>query len=241
MRAWKAGLAILALAAWGAGAATAQDVEKAEKEAEKAVAAILAGDRETQSPAVCDTLRSGIVSAVFGVDEAVVTYRPAQKFVPHPLCTATWDLPDKEAREAACREEMMAHTQRRTQAMMAGRKFDEPMPECLQANQGTSVSLTVMKPKFDSSAAAVASLEDAVTQLEKGITVTVRGKEHTTQADFDDWTSGIGDQAAWSPKLSELLVAANGVRFAVTVRGAGDDDANREKAIAVAKRVAKAL
>ena len=30
---------------------------------------------------------------------------------------------------------------------------------------------------------------------------------------------------------SELLVAANGVRFAVTVRGAGDGAANRDKAI----------
>jgi len=240
MRAWTAGLAAIAVA-WGASAAAAQDVKQAEREAEKAVQAILAGDRETQAPAVCDLLRSGIVSAVFGVDEAIVTYRPASKFVPQPLCTATWDLPDKEAREAACREEMMAQTQRRTQAMMAGKKFDEPMPACLKENQGASVSLTMMKNTYDSPGAAIADLESSVAQLEKGITVTVRGKEHTTQADFDDWMSGVGDKAAWSPQLSELLVAANGVRFAVTVRGAGDGAANRDRAIAVAKRVATAL
>lgn len=241
MRRWTVALAVAAMACGGGQEAGSQDVEAAQEQAERAVAAVLAGDRETQAASVCDVLRSGIVEEVFGVDAASVTYRPGSKFIPHPLCTASWDAPDQAEREAACQEEVMAHTQRRTQAMLAGETFDEPMPECLQSTRGTSVSLTVTDEAFDSPAAAVASLESAVATLEEGITVTVQGKEHTTQVDFDDWMDGVGDQAAWAPRPRELLVASDGVRFAVTVQGAGDETACKAKAIEVAQRVAAQL
>jgi hypothetical protein len=68
MRKWTAIVAVSALACGVPGSAL-QDVAAAEKEAERAVAAILAGDGETQGPAVCDVLKSGIVSDVFGVAE----------------------------------------------------------------------------------------------------------------------------------------------------------------------------
>jgi hypothetical protein len=218
-------LAVTAMACGGQEAGS-QDVGTAQKQAEGAVAAILAGDRETQAPAVCDVLKSGIVSEVFGVDDGVVTYRPGSKNIPHPLCTARWDAPNKAELEAACKEEMMK---------------GGPMPDCIRSDHATEVSLTVTNLTFDSAAAAVESLEGTVAQLEKGITMTIQGKEHTTQVDFDDWMEGVGDKAAWAPRMNELSVAADGVRFAVAVSGTGDRATNQEKAIEVARRVAGAL
>jgi len=231
----------LAVTLCGAQRSPAQDVEEATRAAERAVQEILAGNRETQGPAVCDVLKSGVVTDVFALDPAQVTYRPGAKFIPHPLCTASWDFPDKEAREAACQEEMMAYSQRRTQAILARKTFAEPMPECIRSNQGPAVSLTITNQQFDSAQAAVDSLESSVAQLEEGITVTVQGKEHTTQVDFDDWLDGVGDLAAWAPKLNELVVAYAGVRFAVTVRGVGDKAECQAQAIAVARRVMQTL
>lgn len=199
MRRRTAALTVVLMASCGAQEAAAQDPDVARQEAERAAAAILAGDRGTQGPAVCAVLESGIVEEVFGVESDSVNYRPGSKYIPHPLCTASWDT------------------------------------------HAASVSLTVFNQTFDSPAAAVASLESAVAKLEEGITVTVRGKERTTQVDFDDWMDGVGDQAAWAPSNKELLVAANGVRFAVTVSGAGDDAASKAKAVEVARRVVDAF
>ena len=234
---------ILALAATlgAAQRSSAQDVEVATRAAEQAVQEILAGNRETQGPAVCDVLRSGVVTEVFAVAPADVTYRPGAKFIPHPLCTASWDFPDKAEREAACREETVAYTQRKSQALVARQAFDEPLPECIRSSTGTEVTLTITNQKFDSPQAAVESLESSVAQLEAGITVTVQGKDHTTQVDFDDWLDGVGDLAAWAPKLNELVVAYAGVRFAVSVRGVGDDAESQAQAIAVARQVIETL
>ncbi len=225
LRAWMVTLTVAAMAC-GGQEAVSQDVGTPQKQAEGAVAAILAGDRETQAPAVCDVLKSGIVSEVFGVDDGVVTYRPGSKNIPHPLCTARWDAPNKAELEAACKEEMMR---------------SGAMPDCIMSDHATEVSLTVTNLTFDSAAAAVESLESTVAELEKGITMTIQGKEHTTQIDFDDWMEGVGDKAAWAPRMNELSVAADGVRFAVAVSGTGDRATNQEKAIEVARRVAGAL
>lgn len=230
LRAWMVMLTVAAMAC-GGQEAVSQDVGTAQKQAEGAVAAILAGDRETQAPAVCDVLKSGIVSEVFGVDDGVVTYRPGSKNIPHPLCTARWDAPNKAELEAACKEEMIARQKR-----------SEGLPDCLlRSDHATEVSLTVTNLTFDSAAAAVESLESTVAELEKGITMTIQGKERTTQVDFDDWMEGVGDKAAWAPRMNELSVAADGVRFAVAVSGTGSGATNQEKAIEVARRVAGVL
>lgn len=193
---WKATLAALAALGLAGQAALAQDAEAARAAAQEMVDAIVGGERGTQSPAVCKLLESGLVADVLGAEPADISYRPASKFVPQGLCTATW--------------------------------------------QGIEVALTVIKTQFESNEAAVESLESAVASLEKGLTVTVGGRERTKQVDFEDWMDGVGDQAAWAPALSELSVAANGLRFAVTVRGA-DDATNRERAIALARKVASSL
>jgi len=128
------------------------------------------------------------------------------------------------------------------------RPASEFVPQALctatgRARDGSSyeVSLTIMRDKFDSPAAAVASLESTVRSLSEGITIEVAGKTHTKQVEFEPFLEGVGDKAAWAPKLSELSVADGATRFAVAVHGAGGDPQNKEVAIELARRIGDAL
>ena len=169
---------------------------------QKAVERILAGKGTAKGEAACDVFRSGVLTAVFGVDTAAVTLRPGSKYVPHFLCMASWEQPNRGRQE---------------------------------------VSLTILDRHFESAAEAVADLEGTVAQLSKGVTVEVHGTKHTTQVDFEGWIDGVGDKAAWAPRLSELQVACSGVRYAVSARGFADAAENKAKAIELARRVAAVL
>lgn len=215
----------------GGGQATAADGAKV------AVDRILALEKAERPKAVCAILESGILTEVFEIDPSAISYRPGSRRIPHPLCSARWDWPNKAEFEAACQEELTAQMERRIAATVARADFDEPTPECLSKDAATTVSLTMTKPTFASPAEAVASLESAVAELEEGITFNIGGKERTRQIDFDDFLDNVGDRAAWAPKLSELSVAHGGVRFAVSVQGAGDNNKSRSLAIDLAQKV----
>lgn len=103
------------------------------------------------------------------------------------------------------------------------------------------VALTIVKDRFDSPEAAVASLESTVESLSAGRTIEVGGRTRTLQVDFEPFIDGVGDQAAWAPGLNELSVAHRGTRFAVTVVGMGGPDENRGKAIETANRIGEVL
>ncbi|MGD2070098.1 MAG: hypothetical protein PVI57_15600 [Gemmatimonadota bacterium] len=103
------------------------------------------------------------------------------------------------------------------------------------------VALTILKDRFDSPEAAVASLESAVETLSAGRTVEVGGRTRTIQVDFEPFIDRVGDQAAWAPRLNELSVAHRGTRFAVTVTGMGGPEGNRAKAIETATRIGEVL
>ena len=206
----------------------------------RGVERILGAEKAERGKAVCAVLESGIVTEVFEVEATAVNYRPGSKYIPHPLCTAFWDLPNKAEAEAVCQEELTAQTKRRMEAALKKETFEEPVPECLNEGHQGAVTLTVTKMTFDTPAEAVTSLEGTVAQLEEGITFEVQGKERTKQVDFE-WADGVDDRAAWAPSLNELSVAVDGVRFAVAVRGVGDDEQCQTKAIEAARRIATAL
>lgn len=200
-------------------------------------ARILAIEGTARHQEACGSLSPDLVNAVVPVEEGSLRYHPLQvSRVPHAVCTASWDKPDKEKLEAACKQAMMDYSKRRVQAMIHQEKFDEPMPACPRTTN--SVSLTIVSPVHDSAEEAVADLENAVGQLTTGIDFEVQGETHTSQIVFDSWVEGVGDRAAWSTEANELQVASRGVRFAVTVQVRDDPDENRALAIELARRLA---
>lgn len=129
------------------------------------------------------------------------------------------------------------------------RPASEYVPQALCTATGRSpdgsssyeVSLMIMRADFQSPAEAVASLEGTVKSLTEGMTIQAGGKEYTKQVEFEPFIDGVGDQAAWAPKLNELSVADEATRFAVTVTGFADNAENKAKAIELARLVAEAL
>lgn len=194
---------------------------------------ILAGEGTAKGEAACDVLRSGLLTEQFGKEAAAATFRPGSKYVPHALCTATWSKPNQTELAAA----QASYEQRKAMARATKKPFDEARPP----SDRHEVSLTILDRKYRSAAEAVADLESSVAALEKGITVTVQGKEHTTQMDFDPLSSEVGDRSAWAPKIQELQVAKGYLRYAMHVSGFDDPATNRAQAVALAKKVAAAL
>lgn len=199
-------------------------------------ARIVAIEGTARHQEACGVLSPELMSAIFQVDGQQLRHHPMQMTrIPHAVCIAGWDKPDKEAREAACKESMMDYSKRRVQAMVHQEKFDEPMPAC----PGTSntVGLTIVNPVRGSAQEAVADLENAVGKLTEGIDFEVQGETHTSQIVFDSWIDGVGDRAAWSSEANELQVASDGVRFAVTVQVRDDPEENKALAIELARRL----
>lgn len=190
---------------------------------------VLASDAEGRGPVACDVLRSGVLSEVFGADADAAVFEPAGRFVSQALCTAAWDKPDREALEAA----RIEYESRRGMARIQGRAFDEPLPPYPRYE----VSLTIINHGYDSAADAVTDLEGVVAGLTHGGTMQPPGGD-PAELMFEGFIDGVGDQAAWAPRLGELSAAHAGVRYAVVVRGFTGPAENKEKAIEFAQRLA---
>lgn len=178
----------------------------------------------------CAGFENGLVSDLFDVDTAQISYRRSipVKRAGHVVCLATWERPDRAELESAYMEEIQEWTRGKT----TGKK--DPMPK--PARLDNTVSITLLATQFDSADAAVTSLENAVAALEKGVTTNVGGKDYTAQHDFGDWIDNLGDKAIFN-ETGELLVAYKGKRFSVNVRVSDDPAEDRSKAIELAKRL----
>jgi len=232
------GIAIAALLAVPA-VAQQPTSKQVEDEARETMRRVRTGETISETEAglsPCRILEAGVVAEVFGLEEEAISYRAGS--TRHPVCTASWRKPDADEIEAGQSEKIMDWMRRRTAAQSKGEPFSEPMPI---ARADASASLTLVDETFESAEAAVRQLESTVATLEEGITVEVGGRKHTSQVDYDDWMEGVGDRAAWAPKLSQLSVAARGVVFHVGVEVTDDAAVNRERAIELARRIAAGL
>ncbi|HUE95261.1 MAG TPA: hypothetical protein VMN39_01290 [Longimicrobiaceae bacterium] len=197
------------------------------------VQVLAARDGKARGEAACDLLRSGVLTEVFGAGPEMATFRPGSRVVPHALCTVSWNSPGREELNVARRE----YVTRRMAATVRGQVFDEPMPP----PSSYEISLTILNEAFASSSDAVVSLENAVAMLSEGVALTVAGGQHAARIDFDPWVEGVGDRAAWAPRLGELSVAIGGARYAVSARGFENPTRNRAAAIQLAKRLAERI
>jgi len=182
----------------------------------------------------CAVFENGMVPELFGIDAALVSYRRSVpvKRAGHVVCIASWDNPGKAEMEAAYAQKL----QEWSRNMATGKK--EPMPKSPSAV--AQVSVTLMATRFDSDAAAVASLEEAVASLSKGVTVNVAGKDHEKKTEFGEWLDNVGDKAIFSDG-GELLVASGGKRFSVTVSVSDDVAADRELAVELVGRLEESM
>lgn len=234
MRTWTA-IALILGVATGCGSESEADVAEAVEAPDRAglqavaVEVSAAADGGERGEIACEVLRSGALVDVFGVMAEAASYTPGSNFIPHGLCTARWDRPNRAELDAA----RLAYEAARAMATVRRESFDDAPPPPSQYE----VSLTIIAQEYDSPAAAVASLEGAVAQLGQGVEVEVPGGNVLAQVDFEPWVEGIGDRAAWARGLEELSVAHDGVRYAVLVRGFDDAARNRDWTTRLAQRL----
>lgn len=194
---------------------------------------IISGGGEAGGDSACRMLRSGAIAEVFAIESTDVDFREGSRYVPHALCVTSWDKPDAES----LHEALAAYEMRKAMATAKGEAFSESRPP----SPRHEVSLTILSSRFDSPEAAVRDLEQTVERLGAGVSVEVRGQTRTTQVDFGDWIADVGDKAIWAPRASELSVAYDGLRFAVSVSGQESAENNQEKAIELTQWIVRAL
>ena len=215
----------------------AQDVaNEAVAEAQEMVEQIKQGKslEGTEGTEGCRIINAGLIEEFFATGDAEVTYRGSipSKRAGHVVCFALWDKPDKEALEAANQQAMMEWAK----GIASGNKKPQPKPV-----SGTNeVSLTLISDTFNTNEEAIASLEESVATLSKGITVEVAGKKHETKMEFGPWMDGVGEKAIWSAK-GGLNFVYDARRYALKVSISDDDEQNRQAEISLAQRIIASL
>ena len=182
----------------------------------------------------CEIFDTGLVIDIFEVDPSVVTYDRSipVKSAGHLVCSAHWDKPNKEELDKAYSDAIQEWARNMT------KPDRKPQPKYPQVDN--RVSLTLTANSFDSPDEAVASLENTIETLSKGVTFKVAGKDHETKMAFGEWLDGVGDKAIFTDK-GALMVAYDAQIFTVNVSVMGDKSQDREKALELAQRVIDGL
>ena len=166
----------------------------------------------------------------FEVGDAEVKRTPS-KYSPHPLCSASWPKPNAAELEAKAEDLRIENMKKR----MRGEEV-EPVE-----SPNNKVSLTLSKNSFDSRSGAVSAFDSALRVLSEGMTIeTDRGTTKTPTYEYES-VDGIGEKAAWVPRLNQLSVATSSRLFHVSVDVSGGSDVDLAKAKELASDLAESL
>lgn len=206
-------------------------VKSAEGEILDQVAEVVGEDIEPSSDSTpCEVLSDDLLRKHFDIGDADLKRSPSQ-YSPHPLCTVTWPKPNAAELEAE-REAQRADYLRKK---MLGEAVERP------ESPNVEVSLTINKDRFESRTEAVASFDSAMRILSEGMTFeTDAGPHKTPTYDFEP-VDGVGEKAAWVPKMSQLSVATSHRIFHVGVDVDGGPDADLAKAKDLARDLTESL
>ena len=126
-------------------------------------------------------------------------------------------------------------------AKVTGEKDPGPMP---LPHLDHVVRLTFAGKTFKDAAAAQAAFGGMLISLKEGITAEAEvggtTQKHTFRVDYDHEVEGVGERAAWAPKLKQLSFVSGRKIVHLTV-DLGDPVENERLAIAVAKSIGAAL
>jgi len=219
-------ISCLPLLACGGGSGAADASEK------KAAAASSGGTVVD----ACTVLTADLVRSTFDIGEAELSFRPGSNKA-NPSCVASWPVPNAEEVKAESAKAMQDYMM----AKVAGEKDLGPMP---LPHLEHEVRLTFAGKSFKDAAAAQARYDALMVTLEEGVTAEgeYQGvkKKHTFRVEYDHDVDGVGEKAAWAPKLKQLTFVSGRQILHLTV-SLGDPAENERLAIATAKSISAAL
>ncbi len=135
-------------------------------------------------------------------------------------------------------EELQAEFQAKVKeyAMAKARREDAEMPKSPRLN--CEISLTVPNKRFDDAAQAQSALDTGLDILKNGLKTRPKDPARVAEINIQP-VDGLGDKAAWTTPQNQLSVA-NGRRiFHLIVSVSDDPEANRAKAVELAKLFVK--
>ena len=184
----------------------------------------------------CAILTADLLRDLFDIDDAELSFRPGSSKA-NPSCVASWPVPNAEEVKVASAEAMQDYMM----AKMAGEKDLGPMPI---PHLDHEVRLTFAGKEYKDAAAAQAGYDALMVTLKEGVTAEgeYQGvkKKHTFRVEYDHEVEGVGEKAAWAPKLKQLTFVSGRQILHLNV-DLGDPAENERFAIAIAKSMSVAL
>lgn len=175
----------------------------------------------------CDLLSDDIIRSRFDSAASADISRRLSDYSVHPMCVVTWPKPDAAEIEARTAAAMSDYLQRK----MRGEKVQ--MPSFATEDE---VTLTLFQPQFEDNASAIASFDQAMSVLQRGI----KGKAGDVEVSFQSNVTpvtGIGDKATWSAGMRQVSVVQRRRIYYVTVNTGAESSVVEAQALALAKGV----
>ncbi len=180
----------------------------------------------------CAVLSADLVQSVFDIGDAELSFKPGSSKA-NPSCVASWPVPNAQEIKAESAKAMQDYMM----AKVAGEKDLGPMP---LPHLEHEVRLTFAGKSFKNAAAAQTAFDGLLISLKEGITAEaeVGGKKqkHTFRIEYDHEVNGVGERAAWAPKLNQLSFVS-GLHIVHLTVDLGDAVENERMAIEVAQGV----
>jgi hypothetical protein len=186
----------------------------------------------------CALLTEAVVRRVFEVPaETKMTQRTMER--PRRMCTYVWEKPNAEEIRAEIQKAQQERIRKMMKQVRRGKRVEGLMGAIGMPSTTSRVNLNFGGP-FASAQEARAGYDSALRVLREGITRKVQTKqvqeEVTFQADHAN-VDGVGDAAAWSPRMNQLAVLDDSTVLFLSVEVGVEPDDNRD----AAKRLAAAL
>lgn len=206
-------------------------VDSAKREnPDQAAEATGAGARPSSDTQPCEVLSDELLARHFEIGDAEIKRTPS-KYSPHPRCTASWPKPNAAELEAKAEDMRIENMKKR----MSGEEV-EPVE-----SPNNKVSLTLSKNPFENRSDAVSEFDSALRILSEGMTIeTERGTRKTSTYEYEP-VDGVGEKAAWVPRMNQLSVATSSRIFHVSVDVSGGSDSDLVKAKELAHELAESL
>ncbi len=184
----------------------------------------------------CAVLTTDLVQSTFDIGDAELSFRPGSSKA-NPSCVASWPVSNAEEVKAESAKAMQDYMM----AKVAGEKDLGPMPIPHLEHE---VRLTFAGKSFKDAAAAQAGFDALMVTLEEGITAEAEyqgaKQKHTFRVEYDHEVEGLGEKAAWAPKLNQLTFVS-GRRIMHLNVDLGDPAENERMAVKTAQGVVDRL
>ncbi|NND67993.1 MAG: hypothetical protein HKN19_10430 [Halioglobus sp.] len=179
----------------------------------------------------CDLVTEDFIRARFEIATEATISRRLSEYSVHPMCVVSWRKPDAAEIEAKTAAAMSDYLERK----MRGEQVQ--MPSFATEDE---VTVTLFQPQFEDNATAIASFDQAMSVLQRGVKGKAGGVDVSFRSDIAP-VEGVGDKASWAVGIRQLSVVQGTRIYYITVNTGSRPSVEEARALAVAKGIQELL